>query len=429
MNNLNRLGDIAIVVLSNVDKKSKEHEKDVKLCNFVDVYNNWAINKNTSNNFMIATANDNQVAQFMLKKGQVAITKDSETRDDIGVSTYIADDLKDTLLGYHCALVTPDFTKLNGKFLNAYLHSPRAIKHFSNQASGSGQRYALTASSILNLPIPDIDLKHQEKIGNFFSVIDRIIENNKKIISELESMAKTIYDYWFLQYDFPNENGKPYKSSGGKMVWSEELKREIPEGWEVNTLEEYLEIVRGVMYEKEDISNQNKTGYIPLLKSNNIQDGKVNYDDIIYVKKDNISDNQYLEKGSIIITMSSGSTEHVGKMALMYSSQEYTIGAFCAKISIMPKYKYYLSMNLMSNYFKKKLHAVINGTSIKNINNKHIIDNFICYPADSVLEKYEQMMTSIFNEIGVLSNENQELSSLRDFLLPMLMNGQVTFKE
>ena len=429
MNNLNRLGDIATVILSNVDKKSKEHEKDVKLCNFVDVYNNWAINKNTSNNFMIATANDNQVAQFMLKKGQVAITKDSETRDDIGVSTYIADDLKDTLLGYHCALVTPDFTKLNGKFLNAYLHSPRAIKHFSNQASGSGQRYALTASSILNLPIPDIDLKHQEKIGNFFSVIDRIIENNKKIISELESMAKTIYDYWFLQYDFPNENGKPYKSSGGKMVWSEELKREIPEGWEVNTLEEYLEIVRGVMYEKEDISNQNKTGYIPLLKSNNIQDGKVNYDDIIYVKKDNISDNQYLEKGSIIITMSSGSTEHVGKMALMYSSQEYTIGAFCAKISIMPKYKYYLSMNLMSNYFKKKLHAVINGTSIKNINNKHIIDNFICYPADSVLEKYEQMMTSIFNEIGVLSNENQELSSLRDFLLPMLMNGQVTFKE
>ena len=165
------------------------------------------------------------------------------------------------------------------------------------------------------------------------------------------------------------------------------------------------------------------------MKSNNIQDGKVNYDDIIYVKKDNISDNQYLEKGSIIITMSSGSTEHVGKMALMFSSQEYTIGAFCAKIKIVPKYKYYLSMNLMSSYFKKKLHAVINGTSIKNINNKHITDNYICYPYNSILEKFEQMMSSIFDEIGVLSNENQELASLRDFLLPMLMNGQVTFKK
>lgn len=429
MNKSFSLGEAATIFLSNVDKKSNNSEESVKLCNFVDVYDNWAINKNVSNNFMVATANDRQIAQFQLKKGQVAITKDSETRDDIGVSSYIADDLDNTLLGYHCALITPDPTKLNGKFLNAYLHSPRAIKHFSNQASGSGQRYTLTASSIATMPIPNIDIKYQEKIGSFFSIIDRIIENNKIIISELESMAKTIYDYWFLQFDFPDENGKPYKSSGGKMVWNEELKREIPAGWEVNTLEDYLQIVRGVMFEKDDISNQNKSGYVPLLKSNNIQGGKVNYDDVIYVKKDNISDDQFLEKGSVIITMSSGSTEHVGKIALMYSSQEYTIGAFCAKINIIPKYKYYLSMNLMSDYFKKKLHTVINGTSIKNINNKHIIDNYVCYPPDSILEKFEGIMASIFDEIGVLSNENQELVSLRDFLLPMLMNGQVTFKE
>jgi len=111
-----------------------------------------------------------------------------------------------------------------------------ARKYFSNQVSGSGQRYTLTIGGIGAVQIPIIELENQIRIGKFFSIIDKKISINKKINAELESIAKTIYDYWFLQFEFPNEKGKPYKSSGGQMVWNEELKRDIPEGWTHTTL-------------------------------------------------------------------------------------------------------------------------------------------------------------------------------------------------
>lgn len=102
-----KLGEIATVEISGVDKKIKDGEKKIRLCNFVDVYYNWAITIAQHDSFMPATARPNEISKFQLKKGQVALTKDSETRDDIGISTYIADDFDDVILGYHCALITP----------------------------------------------------------------------------------------------------------------------------------------------------------------------------------------------------------------------------------------------------------------------------------------------------------------------------------
>lgn len=100
-----KLSDVAKVEISSVDKKTKEGEAPVRLCNFTDVYHNWAITANMADNFMEATANAKEVEKFSIRKGQVAFTKDSETRDDIGIPTYIADDFENVLLGYHCALI------------------------------------------------------------------------------------------------------------------------------------------------------------------------------------------------------------------------------------------------------------------------------------------------------------------------------------
>ncbi len=226
-----RLEDIANILISNVDKKSKENEQDVRLCNFVDVYHNWAITKDLEPSLMEATANDNQINKFSIKKGQVAFTKDSETRDDIGIPTYIADDFQNVLLGYHCALVAPDSDKLNGKYLNAFLHSNYIQKYFELNATGSGMRYTLSQQTLNDIPVLLPSLEYQEKVGEIFSSIDKKISLNRAINRNLEAMAKQLYDYWFVQFDFPDANGKPYKSSGGKMVWNEKLKREIPEGW------------------------------------------------------------------------------------------------------------------------------------------------------------------------------------------------------
>ena len=182
-----KLGNIAEILISSIDKKSKDGEHSVRLCNFVDVYRNWAITSNLSQSFMAATASVNNIKRFSLKKGYVAFTKDSETRDDIGIPAYIADDLDNTVLGYHCALVKPNTDILSGKYLNAFLHSDYIKKYFELNATGSGMRYTLSTETLNNIPILAPSLEMQEYIGNIFSDIDRKICLNRQINDNLRA--------------------------------------------------------------------------------------------------------------------------------------------------------------------------------------------------------------------------------------------------
>lgn len=231
-----RLGDLAAIDISNVDKKAKAEETSVTLCNFVDVYHNWIIDDSNTCSLMQATARQTQIERFSLRHGQVAITKDSETRDDIGIPTFIDKVPDKTVLGYHCALITPIDNMLDGAYLNCILQTDYAKKYFECNASGSGQRYTLTVEVIADFPVPLPPLDEQIKRAEIFTAIHRALSNSQSICSDLEATAKLLYDYWFVQFDFPDENGKPYKSSGGKMVWNDKLKREIPEGWSVATV-------------------------------------------------------------------------------------------------------------------------------------------------------------------------------------------------
>ena len=180
-----KLGDIAKIEISGVDKKSVDGETPVRLCNFVDVYRNWAITQKLSENFMIASAKETEIAKCSIHKGKVAITKDSETRDDIGIPAYIADDFDNVLLGYHCALITPNDDVLDGKYLNAFMHTRYIQKYFENNASGSGQRYTLSNETIFQIPILLPSLEVQKAIGNLLSNIDRKIELNRQINDNL----------------------------------------------------------------------------------------------------------------------------------------------------------------------------------------------------------------------------------------------------
>ncbi len=176
-----KLSDVAKVEISGVDKKAVEGEIPVRLCNFTDVYHNWAITKDLESTFMFASANANELAKFSIKKGQVAFTKDSETRDDIGIPTYIADDFDNVVLGYHCALITPDESKVLGKYINAFMHTSFIQKYFENNASGSGQRYTLSIETMENMPLLLPSLEEQEYIAGLLSNIDRKISLNRQI--------------------------------------------------------------------------------------------------------------------------------------------------------------------------------------------------------------------------------------------------------
>ena len=187
-----KLSDIAHIEISGVDKKTVEGETPVRLCNFVDVYHNWAITSWLHDDFMLASAKENEIAKCSIRKGQVAITKDSETRDDIGIPTYIADDFDDVLLGYHCALITPDASIIEGKYLNAFMHTRYIQKYFENNASGSGMRYTLSNNTIDNIPVLLPSLEEQHKIGKLLSNLDRKIALNKRINHNLPSPDRSL---------------------------------------------------------------------------------------------------------------------------------------------------------------------------------------------------------------------------------------------
>lgn len=415
-----RLGDIANIDISSIDKKTKEGEQKVRLCNFTDVYYNWAITKNMYNDFMIASASDSDIESFHLCKGQVAITKDSETREDIGVATYIADDFEDVVLGYHCALIMPkkdipEEDRIYGKYLNAFLHTKYAQKYFSNNATGSGQRYTLSKTAIENMPVYHPTFKEQVRIGNYLSDIDNKIENNKLINTQLEAFVKQIYGYWFVQFDFPNMEGNPYKSSGGKMEWNETLKREISKGWSDDVLEGIANITMGQSPVGTSLNNKGEG----ILFYQGSTDFGVRFPKVRMFTTAPI---RYAKKGDILLSVRAP----VG--AINIANADCCIGrglaALNSKINAIT-HLYFVLGELKSKY------EIINntGTTFGAINKDQLHNLSIVRPKDDIIKEFESRVHNVFIKQMKIDEEINELQSLRDYLLPLLVNGQVTIKD
>ena len=407
-----KLADIANIEISGVDKKTIEGETPVRLCNFVDVYYNWAITKEKAKSFMLASAKQTEIDKCSIGKGMVAITKDSETRDDIGIATYIANDFEDVLLGYHCALITPNPAIVDGKYLNAFMHTRYIQKYFENNASGSGQRYTLSNDTIGNIPVllPSIEVQHT--IGKVLSDIDRKIELNKQINDNLEAMAKQLYDYWFVQFDFPNEEGKPYKSSGGAMVWNDKLKREIPQGWSNGVLSDVANITMG---QSPDGSSYNEDGEGIIFYQGSTDFG-LRFPNI---RQYTTSPSRYANKGDILMSVRAP----VG--ALNIANNDCCIGrglsALSSKIGSMT-HLYYLM-----NDFRLKFEGMNSaGTTFGSITKDELFSLPVIIPTKSVISEFEQVCEPIFDKQMIIGEEINALTKQRDELLPLLMNGQAT---
>ncbi len=288
-------------------------------------------------------------------------------------------------------------------------------------------------NQILEFLIPNLELAYQTKIASVLSSLDSKIELNNRINAELEAMAKTIYDYWFVQFDFPfdfaqgkpDADGRPYKSSGGKMVWSDELKREVPEGWGVGKLGDIAELIRGVTYDSNDIRSQDESGVIPILRATNISGNVIDLDEMVYVSRENVSDVQILSRYDILITMSSGSKEHIGKNGFFYYETEVAFGAFCAKIKAKSEYRFYIYSYTQSDFMFSTIRNECLGTNINNLNGSLVKGFKIIIPPIELIKSFNEKVSSAFEKIGNNMIYNQHLSHLRDWLLPMLMNGQV----
>ena len=275
--------------------------------------------------------------------------------------------------------------------------------------------------------IPSVS--EQQKIAAVLSTLDDKIALNRRMNAKLEQMAKRLYDHWFVQFDFPNADGKPYKASGGKMVWNEVLKREIPAGWEVKSVNDISTSYRGVGYTADDEKSAEDNDVVLILRGNNISNNHIIYDgNTVYLDKSFVSEEQKIHKYDFVMTMSSGSKEHVGKSAMFLFDSPHSYGAFCNKITPAKDCQFFLENYLHSEYFKKYIQITCSGTGINNLTNEHFDKAFFSFPNNEVLESFNQKINPIYAQIGVLEKENLRLTALRDRLLPLLMNGQVEVK-
>lgn len=312
---------------------------------------------------------------------------------------------------------------VNENHNNGYVSNLLSMMNLA-QYQGQSAQPGLSVSTLSKLTIKLPDLATQEQCFNVVNLLDKKIQTNNQINQELEAMAETLYDYWFVQFDFPDQNGKPYKSSGGKMVYNPELKREIPEGWGVEKLGELIEIERGVTYSKSDIVEKTTKDAIGVLRATNITGNVMDLNDLVYLTKDKINNKQIIKQNEILIVMSSGSKEHLGKNAINYYEEVIGFGAFCSKI-VPQKYSAFINIFLQSSEFKGYLLKQSMGTNINNLTNSDMLDCRIILPNEEILDKFENIVEK---NIRLISNnyiQNQELTQLRDWLLPMLMNGQV----
>ena len=275
-------------------------------------------------------------------------------------------------------------------------------------------------NQIMHYKVPTFSSFEEENIGNIIVNIERKIALNHQINDNLEAMAKQLYDYWFVQFDFPNEEGKPYKSSGGKMIWKEKLKREIPESWEVDALNKWLEIKSGFPFKSETYLT---SGHYKVITIKNVQDGELVtsgcdfVDEIPSRAKDYIS----LQIGDRLISL----TGNCGRLCVVCEKNlllNQRVGLlYCDKLYLEYLYNY-----LNSQPMRIVVDHLANGAAQANLSPVELCNTMCAMPQESTLREYNQKANVI--RLAMIQN-NQEIATLtkqRDELLPLLMNGQVS---
>lgn len=337
----------------------------------------------------------NIIKSYIVKKGDVILAIVGNT---LGMVSVIGDTLDGANLTENCCKFNDlDTNKVRKLFLYYSLIAPLNQKNIEKFKVGSSQP-KLPIYNINQLLVPKWSVEVQDKIVSILSAIDSKIENNNRINQELESMAKTIYDYWFLQFEFPNEDGKPYKSSGGKMVWNDELKREIPERWRNSSFSELLEIGNG-----KDHKNL-VDGNVPVYGSGGVMR---TVDMPIY-------------NGESVLIPRKGTLNNI----------IYVNGAFWT-VDTMFYTKMKKPNSAIFAYYSVKLYdfeKLNTGTGVPSMTSSIIYNLKVVIPPEEVLKSFDNYIQTIYKQMNKKEKENRELVSIRDFLLPLLMNGQVGFK-
>lgn len=359
-------------------------------------YNNNCFKENTSKDNLYYTGPIKP--EFIMKEGDI-ITPLTEQAIGLLGSTAMIPESGKYIQSQDVAKIICKESLLYPRFAY-YLISSRLVK---NQLSAAAQQTKIRHTSPDKIKdctvwIPDFD--NQKRIGDLLSNIDRKIALNRAINRDLEALAKQIYDYWFVQFDFPDENGRPYKSSGGKMVWNEVLKREIPEGWMACRIKDFLRIFTG----KKDVSKAVPGVY-----------------KFFSCAPEPVTSNEYIYDGSAVLVSGNGS--YTGRVSF-YKGRFDLYQRTYACVPKMDENSISFFYYTLRYLFQPKYSGGKHGSSIPYIVLGDLADFSFAYDEQKVL-KFVGIIKSVFDLQLVNREENENLIKQRDELLPLLMNGQV----
>lgn len=300
------------------------------------------------------------------------------------------------------------------EFIYYFLKSDYGQKVLLRDIQGAIQKN-ITMKAIRDVSLPDISIQEQDKIVSILKSLDDKIDNNNQINQELEAMAKTLYDYWFVQFDFPDQNGKPYKSSGGKMVYNQDLKREIPEGWGVDSLWNIANFYNGLTMQKYR-PDTNEDDYLPVIKIREMMNG---FSKDTEKARLDIPTEAVVERGDILFSWSA--TLEV----IIWGKERGALNQHIFKVTSDTYPKSFIYFELKSYLKVFKAIAELRKTTMGHITQDHLKQAKIVVPPIELISKLDAKLQPIMLKQQILENQNQELTQLRDWLLPMLMNGQV----
>jgi type I restriction enzyme S subunit len=304
-------------------------------------------------------------------------------------------------------------------YLYYFLLQKEIFEYVDKLSARTGGQTGVDLTALNKYPINLPHLDAQQKIASVLCSLDDKIELNNKINIELEAMAKALYDFWFVQFDFPNDVGKPYKSSDGRMVYNDVLKREIPEGWEVKSLYQIANFINGLPCQKFRPENEDDE-FLPVIKIKEMNDGLSGNTEKVRL---NIPEKNIINDGDILFSWSATLDVKIwteGKAGL----NQHIFKVISDKF---PRSFYYFeTLNYLQHF---KMMAELRKTTMGHITIDHLRASYIPIPPIEMVKTLDDKLKPIIEKIISNKKQNQELAQLRDWLLPMLMNGQVKVKD
>ena len=345
------------------------------------------------------------------QKNDVLVAKDGSYLKE----SFVCTEGKDEAILSSIAIFRPNTTIVDPYFLAYLFKTPSVYKYVKNGCvSGTAlPRIVLKAFKQIELYLPQVE--KQKKISSVLLTIDAKIALNRRMNTKLEQMAKRLYEHWFVQFDFPNADGKPYKASGGKMVWNEVLKRKIPEGWEEGNLYEIADYINGLAC--QNYRPQDEEIFLPVIKIKEMHEGITSDTEKVSAT---IPEKYIIFDGDILFSWSA--TLEV----MIWTGGKGGLNQHIFKV--VPKSyftKEYVFQQLSSYIVNFQKMAEARKTTMGHITSDHINQSRIVIPPKEVINAFSEKTLPIFNYQLIIQKEIKKLTELRDRLLPLLMNGQV----